>query len=95
MAEQINLTIPKPDIPGLSSWRIVVIVLNIQRKLIQIDLLSNSGENKTVKIGGAKATTLIKQLNKANLSTKSLHKRILERLIADGEFNGTISGTPD
>jgi hypothetical protein len=35
-------------------------------------------------------------LNKVNLSTKSLHRRIIEQLQADGLLGtGTISGAPD
>src|SRR5687767_11917853 len=41
------------------------------------------------------ATNLMVALNKANLSTKSLHKRVLERLVTDGHIAGTIGGTPD
>jgi len=42
------------------------------------------------------ATDLLIALNKANLSIKSLHRRILERLAADGLLaTGTITGSPD
>lgn len=44
------------------------------------------------------ATTLMIQLNKANLSTagNSLHQRVMTRLLADGKIPaGTASGTPD
>ncbi len=41
------------------------------------------------------ATTLMRVLNKANLFTKSLHKRIMEKAVADGKLTGTISGPPD
>jgi hypothetical protein len=46
--------------------------------------------------GTTVATTLLKFLNTANLSTKSLHRRILERLIADNPgLAGTIGGAAD
>lgn len=39
---------------------------------------------------------LIKQLNKVNLSAKSLERRLLERCQLDGKLGaGIISGTPD
>jgi hypothetical protein len=44
---------------------------------------------------GAEAESMLKVLNTANLTVKSLHKRVLERLIADGVIEGSISGTPD
>lgn len=37
---------------------------------------------------------LIVSLNKANLSTTSLEKRILNQLISSGLIAGTVSGTP-
>ena len=37
---------------------------------------------------------LIVSLNKANLSTTSLEKRILNQLIASGFLAGSVSGTP-
>jgi len=46
--------------------------------------------------GGLTTATLLAALNTANLSTKSLQKRVLERLIADGKLPpGAVSGTPD
>lgn len=42
------------------------------------------------------AIKMMKSLNTANLSTKSMHKRILEKLSADGKIPpGTTTGTPD
>lgn len=38
--------------------------------------------------------SLIVSLNKANLSTTSLEKRILNQLISSGFLEGSISGTP-
>lgn len=45
---------------------------------------------------GDVATTLMTQLNKINLSTQSLHQRVMTRLAADGKIPaGTASGAPD
>lgn len=42
------------------------------------------------------ADDLIKQLNKVNLSVKSLERRLLERCQLDGKIGaGVISGAPD
>ena len=50
---------------------------------------------KTVKYEGALAESLMILLNKADLSSNSLQRRIIQRLIDDGYVQGTISGTPD
>jgi hypothetical protein len=34
-------------------------------------------------------------LNKADLSSNSLQKRVLQKLIDDGVIPGTVSGAPD
>ena len=42
------------------------------------------------------ARDIVRGLNKANMSTKSMEKRVLEKLIADGYLSaGTITGSPD
>jgi hypothetical protein len=59
-------------------------------------VLTASGRRFEYSYSGQTATTLMTNLNKANLSTKSLHKRIIEQLVADfPELAGSISGTPD
>ncbi len=45
---------------------------------------------------GAEALTLARLMNTADFSTKSLHTRILEKLVADGKIPaGTIAGAPE
>jgi hypothetical protein len=44
---------------------------------------------------GAEACTMLRALNKANLTTNSLHKRILDRLIADKVLVGAVAGVPE
>lgn len=64
--------------------------------LISITLLSSDNRTQiSHSYTGVTAETMIKQLNKANLSTKSLQLRIMERLVLDGVIVGTISGAPD
>lgn len=48
----------------------------------------------TVTPSDKKATNMIIALNKANLSVKSLQRRIFEALIADGHLSGSVTGTP-
>lgn len=95
MAEKIDLTTPfKPDPSVATDLTITKVVLDWEGELILITL-SKNGVKKHESYKGSEATTLMALLNKANLATKSLHRRILERLIADGRLSGTISGAPD
>lgn len=90
--EQVNLSSPVT----ISSYKIVMLKLDIREQTITI-ILHNVDANKDeiFLYTGATALTMMNQLNKANLTTNSLQKRIFERLIADGKLVGTISGTPD
>ncbi len=92
--EQIDLTAPvvKADI---TSYTVDVLTLDWGSKRIHINLLGSNGEVLNHTYEDAEAATLMKQLNKANLSVKSLHKRIMEQLVLDGVINGLVSGTPD
>lgn len=78
-----------------SDYRVIYLALDWENKLIVIRLRGTNGEHKSVMYEEAIATTLMTALNKADLSVKSLHKRILERIIADGFLAGTITGVPD
>jgi hypothetical protein len=42
---------------------------------------------------GQVANNMITALNKANLTTRSLNQRILDRLVADGLIAGAVTGT--
>jgi len=49
-----------------------------------------------VQYSGAEATALMTALNKVNLSTQSLHQRVLTKLLADGKIpGGATSGVVD
>ncbi len=90
--EQIDLTTPVV----ISSYKIVELHLNLRDETIRIVLFNEvSNKDLIVAYEGAVAMTLMNQLNKANFSTNSLQKVILNRLITDGKLTGTISGTPD
>ena len=107
MSEQIDLTIPDRAHPGTPYYRVgtltldydagrITIVLtgdnDIQRAEVYNDGQDGQGNEDP---GGTLATDLMRTLNKANLSTKSLYRRIIELLIADGRLEGTVSGSPD
>ena len=89
--EQIDLTTPKPSV---TNYRVVILYLDWQNAHIQIGLLGPLGEQESFIYDGEEATNLMIALNTANLSIKSLHKRVLEKLILDEKLVGTISGTP-
>lgn len=98
MAERIDLTTAYPPPPAQTSQlHVMRLDLNWGAASIVIELRDSATgiTHPPITYEGAIATTLMLALNVANLSTKSLHKRVLERLIADGKLAGTIAGTPD
>jgi hypothetical protein len=62
---------------------------------VRIRLKDNFGKSYEHLYSGQVALDYIKFINTANFTTKSLHKRILERLSTDGVLPGTVTGTPD
>lgn len=94
MAEVVTLTTPITT-PNLTTYTVRMIAMDWDAATITIRLRGTNGETKMCSYNGATATNLMVALNKANLATNSLHKRCLDRLIADGEIAGTVSGSPD
>ena len=96
MAESWSLTTPIYPGPSISAYSIRFVHLNWERATIEIGWKDNQGIKYEHTYVGPHATSLMTTLNKINLSTKSLHKRIFEQLNADGVLNaGSISGSPD
>lgn len=81
--------------PNETDWEIDTLLLAWRAQRIHIDVISNVGTKRSKEYTGIDATNKMVALNKANLTTKSLHKRIMEFLQADGVISGTITGTPD
>lgn len=92
MAEIITLSTP---IAAVTNFRVDELHLHYAGAFIRIVLVAPAGERTSYEYSGAVATTLMNQLNVANLSTTSLHKRVIQRLVSDGKIAGVISGTPD
>lgn len=92
--ETLALTTPETK-PSNTGYKVVRLLLDWESALIRIELKGVNGEIKTHDYAGATATTLMNQLNTMNLSTQSLQKRILNRLISDGVLTGTVTGSPD
>ena len=89
--EQLDLTV---QLPAVSNYRIDRISLDWAAARIHITLRDNVGWTISATYSGQEATDMMLILNTANLTNNSLHKRTLNKLIADGKLVGTISGTP-
>lgn len=94
MPELLTLTAPLVP-PSVTDYRVTGLSLNFGGQKITIQLTGTNGETLQHSIVGSTAIDLMVALNKANLATKSLQRRVLERLVADGVLAGTISGSPD
>lgn len=95
MAERLDLASPEKSAPGTITWKPILLHLNWEQATIKAGFRGDNGEYTSIGYEGTEATNLMIVLNKANLSVKSLHRRIMEKAVADGKLNGTISGTPD
>jgi hypothetical protein len=86
-----TLTRKHPDAPAK--------VVAIYRETNQSGFILNGRHLTCIMSDSETSTTiddLLKQLNKVNLSTKSLERRITERLQTDGKLgSGVLSGAPD
>lgn len=106
MAEELILTDPVvvPE-KVTNKYRVVAFTMDLESQVpaptgnvvgfVAISLKDNNGLGLFHRYEGDPAVTMIKQLNTANLSTKSMHKRILEKLSNDGIIPGTVTGVPD
>lgn len=102
--EELVLTDPvvKPE-EVKSNYKVVSLIMNHDQTippepvagLITIQLKDNLGGFFSHSYTGQTALDYIKYINTANFTTKSLHKRILERMSMEGILPGTVTGTPD
>ena len=107
MAERIDLTAPDKTHPGTPNYRVGGLWLDWDGRNFYVVLIGDNGVERQETYrdgedemgndleGSTIATDRMKALNRSNLSTKSLQKRIMEMLIADGRLTGSISGNPD
>jgi hypothetical protein len=96
--ERITLTVPEvqPQIQTLDYRPITIVLDREPRARILVVFLGTNGERREWRVEDpVRALTLIKALNKADLTTNSLDKRCMTQALADGVFAGTITGTPD
>lgn len=105
MAEELTLTNPqvKPEVRN-TKFQVVFSSFDWDGQHIAFRLKGENNEIVYAEYGGmmsddagrAEATKMMRSLNTANNSTKSMHKRILEKLSADGKIPaGTVTGAPD
>jgi hypothetical protein len=104
--EELTLTDPVvvPE-KVTNKYRVASFTMNLEAVLdptkptekgyVSIELRDNHDATSFYQYTGNKATTMIKTLNTANLTTKSMHKRILEHLSKDGFLPGAVTGSPD
>lgn len=93
--ERVDLSTPivKPDV---TTYEIGSLLLELRpNPRIVVTLVGSDGTGKVHEYTGSEALTMLRALNTAPLNVKSLHRRVMERLIADGVIGGTISGVPD
>ena len=95
--ESLTLTIPvTPALPTTTTYRIRSLYLGWEEQVIVVVLRDNNGALVTCTYEGSSAVTLMTALNKANLSTNSLHKRVLNHLASDAKLpGGAVTGSPD
>lgn len=94
MAEQLDLTTPIAK-PSVAAYTIASLFLDWLGSRIVISIIGSDGTGFVAEYSGAAAVTLMTALNSANLSVKSLYRRILEKLVLDGKLPaGSVSGTP-
>lgn len=91
---QEHVTLTTPVTQTVDSYRVGAICFD--RDAARIDVrLTDPDTGKQVFFKYEDALPLIRQVNKANNSTISMEKRIMNKLIADGKIDGSVSGVPD
>ena len=83
-------------VPDRTTYRVVRITLDWTAQVIQVTVRGSDNVDVFSEYLNGDAVSLMTVLNSANLSTSSLHKRVLQRLVTDGKLPaGTVSGTPE
>ena len=95
MAIQLTLTAPETT-PANAVLHIIEIGLDYENGIVSARIRFDSGVVRAYREQDTDTQLAIRQLNTANLVTKSLEQRLIERWIAKGILPaGTISGSPD
>jgi hypothetical protein len=104
--EKITFTTPVFTDPGASEFRLASASFNHAGHELRVILLEVEPGTNTFKTAGdakalqctyadTQADNIIKALNKADFTTTSLSKQLMQKCQADGKFGpGTITGAP-
>ena len=87
---------PDQAVAGTTVYQIARITFDWEHGLVTVTLSGTNGQIKQVLYGqntGGRA--LMRSFNRPGTQAKSIQRRIMEKLIADGHLAGTISGAPD
>lgn len=96
--EKITLAVPEviPQIQTLDYLPITIVLDRWPTARILVAFRGTNGEHREWRVDDpVRALNLLRALNKANLSVKSLNTWVMELAISDGVFQGSITGTPD
>lgn len=96
--EQLTLTTPEVTQPALTTvtWEVDEVHLFRRQQMYTVIFIGSNGEVRPWNVQGTLAANRMRALNKANLSLKSLHVRMVELAQTDGILPaGTITGLPD
>ncbi len=94
MSEQLDLTTPITP-PMRTSYAFSRLVLDLDSQVIQAVVKGTDGVEVRAEWTGSTAVSLMTILNSANLSTTSLVKRVLQKMVTDGKLPaGSVSGIP-
>jgi hypothetical protein len=94
LPEQVDLAVP--IVPASrTSYTLKRLHLDWAAGVIQIYLTGSDGVEVFAEYTGAPALAILVAFNKVDLTVKSLQRRVLERLVADGKLpGGAVSGAP-
>jgi len=98
MAEQLTLSTPKVQPEKVTAaFKVVAILLCRLPAAVSVHLLGDQGERIEVRTDTeAEALTVLRALNTADLTTKSLEARAMEWCITKRpDLAGTVTGTPE
>ena len=95
MAETIVLTTPEVVQMTNTEYRLSRITFDRDASTILVLFRGANGEQKEWRIEGDVALQRMKALMTADLSTKSLQRRIMEAAVQSGFLTGTVTGTPE
>ena len=96
MAERLDLTTPEGAVAACTNLTVTSLHLDWAGARITAKFKGDNGRSYGAVWEGATATTLMIALNKANLTSNSLHKRVINQALTDGKLPaGTVSGSPD